>query len=63
MPLQICKVVTIAKPDAASDARPEDRDVQLQVNWFYRPEEAVGGRKVRPGGGGDRRVRWWDREQ
>lgn len=22
-------------------------DIELQVAWFYRPEEAVGGRKVR----------------
>jgi hypothetical protein len=45
--LQIGKVVAIVKPDEAYCSRPEDRDVQLQVNWFYRPEEAVGGRKVR----------------
>jgi hypothetical protein len=45
--LQIGKVVGIVKPDEAYCSRPEDRDVQLQVNWFYRPEEAVGGRKVR----------------
>lgn len=32
------KVVGIVKPD-------DGGDVQLQVNWFYRPEEAIGGRK------------------
>jgi hypothetical protein len=44
-------VVAITKPDEAYCSRPEDRDVQLDVNWFYRPEEAVGGRKVRHAGG------------
>lgn len=35
----IGKVVNIVKTE-------EEKDVQLQVNWFYRPEEAVGGRKA-----------------
>jgi hypothetical protein len=60
--LQIGKVVAITKPDEACCSRPEDRDVQLDVNWFYRPEEAVGGRKVRPAGVGgflqEQQV-WW----
>lgn len=37
--LQIGKVLAIIKPDNGDE-------IQLKVNWFYRPEEAVGGRKV-----------------
>lgn len=37
--LQVGKIVHIIQPDDASE-------VQLYVSWFYRPEEAFGGRKV-----------------
>eukprot|EP00878_Enallax_costatus_P010993 GHUV01011481.1.p1 GENE.GHUV01011481.1~~GHUV01011481.1.p1 ORF type:complete len:138 (+),score=9.43 GHUV01011481.1:129-542(+) len=33
------KIVHIIQPD-------DDNDIQLYVNWFYRPEEAFGGRKT-----------------
>eukprot|EP00775_Hariotina_reticulata_P001335 gene1335-1678_t len=36
---KIGKLLSIIKPDAGGD-------IQLHVNWFYRPEEAIGGRKA-----------------
>jgi hypothetical protein len=40
------RVLQIGRIKKISQSTSEPQDVELEVTWFYRPEEAVGGRKV-----------------
>lgn len=46
-PSNVVRLLQVAKIKRLFQISSDPQDVELEVSWFYRPEEAVGGRKVR----------------